>query len=177
MAKFVSVWCALYLVCLAFCARAEIRGDTGFEYWPDANYDLTVPEISDVVGHAFGDQMSWASDIEKYFIKLADFAPDRVRLHYYGESWEGRRLFYLVISSPQNIEQLELFKDQTLSLSRPTEINRDVADAVIDRLPVTVCLAYGVHGNEISSPEAAMLTAYHLLALSLIHISEPTRPY
>ena len=56
MAKFVSVWCALYLVCLAFCARAEIRGDTGFEYWPDANYDLTVPEISDVVGHAFGDQ-------------------------------------------------------------------------------------------------------------------------
>ena len=164
MAKFVSVWCALYLVCLAFCARAEIRGDTGFEYWPDANYDLTVPEISDVVGHAFGDQMSWASDIEKYFIKLADFAPDRVRLHYYGESWEGRRLFYLVISSPQNIEQLELFKDQTLSLSRPTEINRDVADAVIDRLPVTVCLAYGVHGNEISSPEAAMLTAYHLLA-------------
>ena len=93
MAKFVSVWCALYLVSLAFCARAEIRGDTGFEYWPDANYDLTVPEISDVVGHAFGDQMSWASDIEKYFIKLADFAPDRVRLHYYGESWEGRRLF------------------------------------------------------------------------------------
>ena len=85
-------------------------------------------------------------------------------MHYYGESWEGRSLFYLVISSPQNIEQLELFKDQTLSLSRPTEINRDVADAVIDRLPVTVCLAYGVHGNEISSPEAAMLTAYHLLA-------------
>ena len=27
-----------------------------------------------------------------------------------------------------------------------------------------VWLAYGVHGNEISSPDAAMVTAYHLLA-------------
>ena len=95
MAKFLSVWLALYLVFLAFSAKAEIWGDTGFEYWPDAEYDLTVPEISEVVGHTFGEKMSWASDIEKYFIRLADFAPDRVRLHYYGESWEGRRLFYL----------------------------------------------------------------------------------
>ena len=27
-----------------------------------------------------------------------------------------------------------------------------------------VWLSYGVHGNEISSPDAALLTAYHLLA-------------
>ncbi len=164
MPKFVSVWFALSLACLAFCAKAENRGDTDFEYWPDADYDLTVPEISDVVGHTFGEQMSWSSDIETYFMRLASFAPDRVRLHYYGESWEGRRLFYLVISSPQNIEQLERLKDQTLSLTRPTETDLVGAKAIIDKLPVTVCLAYGVHGNEISSPEAAMLTAYHLLA-------------
>jgi hypothetical protein len=31
-------------------------------------------------------------------------------------------------------------------------------------LPALVWLGYGVHGNEISSPDAAMLTAYHLLA-------------
>ena len=72
MPRFVSVWFALSLACLAFCAKAEIRGDTDFEYWPDAEYDLTVPEISDVVGHTFGGKMSWASDIEKYFIRLAD---------------------------------------------------------------------------------------------------------
>ena len=31
-------------------------------------------------------------------------------------------------------------------------------------LPALVWLAYGVHGNEISSPDAALMTAYHLLA-------------
>ena len=31
-------------------------------------------------------------------------------------------------------------------------------------LPAVVWLSYGVHGNEISSPDAALLTAYHLLA-------------
>ena len=31
-------------------------------------------------------------------------------------------------------------------------------------LPVIVWLAYGVHGNEISSSDAALMTAYHLLA-------------
>ena len=31
-------------------------------------------------------------------------------------------------------------------------------------LPAVVWLGYGVHGNEISSPDAALLTAYHLLA-------------
>ena len=31
-------------------------------------------------------------------------------------------------------------------------------------LPAIVWLSYGVHGNEISSPDAALLTAYHLLA-------------
>src|SRR5258706_12891646 len=31
-------------------------------------------------------------------------------------------------------------------------------------LPAVIWLSYGVHGNEISSPDAALLTAYHLLA-------------
>ena len=31
-------------------------------------------------------------------------------------------------------------------------------------LPLVIDLSYGVHGNEISSPDAALLTAYHLLA-------------
>jgi len=31
-------------------------------------------------------------------------------------------------------------------------------------MPALIWVAYGVHGNEISSPDAALLTAYHLLA-------------
>src|SRR6185437_4476986 len=35
---------------------------------------------------------------------------------------------------------------------------------IIQSLPALIWLAYGVHGDEISSSDAAMLTAYHLLA-------------
>src|SRR5690606_10018188 len=38
------------------------------------------------------------------------------------------------------------------------------ADALIAALPGIAWLAYGVHGDEISSSDAAMMTAYHLLA-------------
>lgn len=34
----------------------------------------------------------------------------------------------------------------------------------MEGLPAVIWLGYGVHGNEISSPDAALLTAYHLLA-------------
>ena len=38
------------------------------------------------------------------------------------------------------------------------------ARKLIAALPAVVWLSYGVHGNEISSPDAALQTAYHLLA-------------
>jgi hypothetical protein len=37
-------------------------------------------------------------------------------------------------------------------------------EQIIDNAPAIVWLAYSVHGNEICPTEAAMLTAYHLLA-------------
>ena len=39
------------------------------------------------------------------------------------------------------------------------------AEPLIRELPVVVALLHGVHGNEISSGEAAMALAYHLLAV------------
>src|SRR3970282_3031248 len=38
------------------------------------------------------------------------------------------------------------------------------ADRLIAALPVVVWLIHGVHGNEISSSDAALAEAYHLLA-------------
>ena len=38
------------------------------------------------------------------------------------------------------------------------------AERLVDELPVVVWLLHGVHGNEISSADAALQEAYHLLA-------------
>ena len=38
------------------------------------------------------------------------------------------------------------------------------ADALVARLPVVTWLMHAVHGDEISSSDAALMEAYHLLA-------------
>ena len=47
---------------------------------------------------------------------------------------------------------------------RKAPASRLEAESIIANQPAVTWLSYGVHGNEHSSTEAAMLTAYHLLA-------------
>ena len=49
-------------------------------------------------------------------------------------------------------------------LANPRGISESEAEALIEQLPAIVWLSYGVHGNEISSADAALLLAYYLLA-------------
>ncbi|MGH9334569.1 MAG: M14 family metallopeptidase, partial [Vicinamibacteria bacterium] len=49
-------------------------------------------------------------------------------------------------------------------LAEPRRTSEAEARALIESEPAITWLAYGVHGNEISSPDAGLLTAYHLLA-------------
>src|SRR5205823_2227748 len=78
--------------------------------------------------------------------------------------WEGRKLFYAVIGSETNMARLAQIKEGMLRLSDPRKTTEAAAHTAIPGLPVIVWLAYGVHGNEISSTDAALMTAYHLLA-------------
>ena len=47
--------------------------------------------------------MTRADEVHRYFEALAAAAPQRMRTFEYGESWEGRKLIYGVISSEKNI--------------------------------------------------------------------------
>ena len=49
-------------------------------------------------------------------------------------------------------------------IADPRKTAETEARKLMANLPAVVWLSYGVHGNEISSPDAALLTAYHLLA-------------
>ena len=49
-------------------------------------------------------------------------------------------------------------------ISDPRKTDDAEAKRLMTNLPAVIWLAYGVHGNEISSPDAALMTAYHLLA-------------
>ena len=144
---------------LAVTANAQ-----DFEYWPNANYDPSVPTIESVLGHAPGERITRHADAVRYFEALASSDPDRVSVHRYAESWEGRDLIYVVIASPDNMQRIDDIKQDMQSLRNAATTSRSEADRIIASGPAVTWLSYGVHGDEISSTDASMLTAYHLLA-------------
>ncbi len=135
-----------------------------FEFWPGATYDPAIPNHQKVLGYNAGDRITPPEDIVKFLEALAAAAPNRLRIQDYAKSWEGRRLVYAVIGSESNIRRLEAIKDGMKRLADPRKTSEAEADKLAASLPAVVWLAYGIHGNEISSPDAALLTAYHLLA-------------
>jgi hypothetical protein len=156
--------CVLVVALFLSMAATKVDAQSNFEYWPDANYDPAVPTIESVVGHAPGDRITWAADAIRYFDALAAALPDQVVVIRYAKSWEGRELIVLAISSPENISRLDAIKEGMQRLADPRETSRVEAAEIIASQPAVTWLSYGVHGDEISSTDASMMTAYHLLA-------------
>jgi len=135
-----------------------------FEYWPNADYDPSIPTIESILGYAPGERITWHKDALRYFDALESSQPDRVSVHHYASSWEGRELVYVVISSPENMRRIDDIKQDMQSLRNVADTSAAEADRIIRSGPAITWLSYGVHGDEISSTDASMLTAYHLLA-------------
>ncbi len=110
---------------------------------------------TEFLGYATGEAFTPHHRVVDYFEQLAETSP-RVHLEPYGQSVEGRALFAAFISSPENIARLEAIRGDNL---RRASIEPGAASA---ESPVLVWLSYNVHGNEASSTEAAMETAFRL---------------
>ena len=154
---------ALILIASVLFANYAYAKDD-FVFWPDANYDSAIPTFKTVLGYEPGERITWHADAVRYFEALAEAAPDRISVAPYAKSWEGRDLIYVVVSSAENMTRIDEIKSNMQRLADPRKTTRAEAQDIIKNQPAVTWLSYGVHGNEISSTESAMLTAYHLLA-------------
>ncbi len=152
---FLIIAVSIFSTGVAFAAEA---------FWPDADYDPSVPTFNDVLGYAPGERISSHAEIVRYLRTLAQAKPGRMSVIEYARSWEGRELVYAVIGSQKNIARLESLSTSMQQLSDPRTTRQPEADEIIAEIPAPVWLGYAVHGDEISTCDAAMLTAYHLLA-------------
>lgn len=150
------------LLLFSVCLPLQAQGD--FEYWPDTDYDPAIPTVLEVLGYQPGERITWHRDAIRYFNALAAAAPDRIQLVEYARSWQGRELIYAVLSSAENSATLGQAKRNMQALADPRITDQAAANRIIEQQPAVTWLSYGVHGNEISSTDASMLTAYHLLA-------------
>ena len=100
----------------------------------------------------------------RYLQALAEAAPERTKLIAYGESWEGRALYVLVIASPARSARLDAVQADLRRLADPRSLSEDEAEELVRTLPVVSWFLHSVHGDELSSSDAARAKAYHLLA-------------
>ena len=120
-------------------------------------FDPDIPSPATFLGYPIGSFHTRHDRIVSYMEKLAELS-DRADIYQYGKTYEHRPLIMLTVSDRQHMENLETLQERHLALNDP-EQPADYQD-----LPVFVNLGYNVHGNEPSSAEAAMLTAYILVA-------------
>ena len=117
--------------------------------------NLQSPE--EFLGYQIGTQFSRHADVVNYFQYIADNS-DLVTFQTYGKTNERRPLTYAVISSEDNIKNLEAIRNAHLKnagiISGTSENSAEKA---------IVWLSYNVHGNEASSTEAAMQTLFELV--------------
>lgn len=134
------------------------------EFAPGARYDAKIPALKQVAGYDFAERITPPDEIIRYLKALHEAAPERTRLVKYAESWEKRELYALIIANPDRIKRLDEIKAGLRRLANPQTLAANESEPLLKQLPVVVALVHGVHGNEISSGEAALAEAYHLLA-------------
>ena len=157
------------LIVLALCSLSPLW-PTSAAYaqepplWPGAKYDAAIPTIKQVLGHDHGEVITPPEGIAQYLQALQKAAPTRSRLIEYARSWEGRPLWLFVVGSADRIARLDQVKADLRRFADPRNVAAAESDRLARELPVVVWLVHGVHGNEISSADAALAEAYHLLA-------------
>lgn len=121
-------------------------------------FDEAIPSPAEFLGYEIGARHTRHDLIVSYLEKLAELS-NKATLVEYGKTHEGRKLVLLTISTQENISNLEDIKKRHLAFTDP-----NLSTSNDPSLPIIINLAYNVHGNEPSSSEAALLSAYTLVA-------------
>lgn len=123
-----------------------------------APFDASIPTPEEFLGYPIGEQHTRHDQIVSYLTKLAKLSP-KATISQYGATHENRKLVMLTVSTAQNQSILATLKKQHLAFIDTKQSVTNYND-----VPVFIQLGYNVHGNEPSSSEAALLTAYTLVA-------------
>jgi hypothetical protein len=150
----------LTLIAVA-CFQSPLLAQAQKDYYLNdgTQYNKEVPSPSDFFGFKVGEWHVSHDQIVSYFTELSRKSP-RVKYIVYGRTHEGRPLTVAVISSEENIRNIEEIRKKHVQICDPA------ASSSIDLAgqPVVVWLSHSIHGNEQSGANSSMLTAYHFAA-------------
>ena len=153
---------------LVLQAHAPIQlGDDPANQWtepffPGATYDASVARPEDFLGQPVGSRLASHDEMLRILGAIAA-SSDRVTMERYGQTYEGRPLVTLVITSPRNHARMDQIRATARALWDPQEAG-DTLDSRLADQPAVAWMGYGIHGDETSASEASLPVAYHLAA-------------
>jgi len=124
-----------------------------------------IQSPSEFIGYPISERYPYHFQAVNY-IKYVNKTSPQVKIEKYGETFEGRPLYLMYVSSSKNIQNLEQIRQNNLQKAGLLEGNNS------QKIPVIAWMAYDIHGNEASCTPAALETAYRLLSPNEITKSE-----
>lgn len=156
-------------VCLLACgflqalSAAPMPGITPQELFPWATFDPEIPTQKEAIGFHPGARPLRHAEIMRYLRALADASP-RATMTTYAHSYEGRELVYFAVSEADTIAGLDAFREAHAARVDPRGRPAGDDGALLAQAKAVAWMAYGIHGDELSSCDAAAALAYWLVA-------------
>ncbi len=123
---------------------------------------ITRPE--EFFGFQLGSDRKMArwDEIVQYF-ELLDAESDCIEVRNMGETTEGNPFLLTIISSSENLRQLEKLRQINLDISDPRGIDEEEVQNLISEGKAVVCQTMSMHATEIGGTQMAPKLAYELL--------------
>ena len=139
-------------------------GDYNIPFFKADSYHPNVQPPDEFLGFTLGSRPVHHNEVIDYYNYL-DKLLDNTTLTQYGYTYEGKPLVYLMISSKKNMANIDNIKKSISMLADPRTLdNAKTANKIIKQTPAIAWMAYAIHGDEISSTDAAIQLAYQLAA-------------
>ncbi|WKB81566.1 M14 family metallopeptidase [Cellulophaga lytica] len=134
---------------------AQEKLDLNYYLPQNVTYNPNIPKPIDIIGHEVGE---WhvSHDKLQFYMKALANASDRISIENRGETYEGRPLLLLTITSPKNQANIENI--------RQTHVVNTTKNTDITNQPIVVYQGFSIHGNEPSGANAGLAYAYYLAA-------------
>jgi len=129
-------------------------------YFSELEFEIPesdIPTPKEIIGHEVGEWHVTHDKLVQYMYALAK-ASDRVTIENRGETFEGRPILLLTITSEENHSNIDNIINNHKKL---TDSNEDISTK--DQ-PIIVYQGFSIHGNEASGSNASLLLAYYLAA-------------
>ncbi len=125
----------------------------------------TIPSPKEHFGFNIGDNYKLATytQTEAYFKKIAAVS-DRVKLVNIGLTEEGRTQYMMIVSSPQNIKNLDHFKEISTRLARAENLSDKDARSLATEGKAVVWIDGGLHATETVGTHQLIETIYRFVS-------------